>query len=136
MAHRGARPPPPLHVHALPFPSRTTLKKESHMSSRSWIGRLAAVAAAAVLFAGCRHARTVTAPAVAPKTAAVQPAPVPETRVASPSTDFVSPKAGNDDVGTDPLKATELADQKGWIRDAFYNFNSSTLTPDDEANLD
>jgi peptidoglycan-associated lipoprotein len=106
------------------------------MSSRSRIGRFAAIAAAAVLFAGCRHARTVTAPAVAPKTAAVQPAPIPETKVASPSTDFVSPKADNDDVGNDPLKATQLADQKGWIRDAFYAFDSSTITPDSEVNLD
>ncbi len=106
------------------------------MSSRTRIGQRAAIAAAAVLLAGCRHARTVTAPAVAPKTAAVQPAPAPETKVASPSADFVSPKADNDDVSTDPLKETEIADQKGWIRDAFYNFDSSTLTPTDEANLD
>ena len=106
------------------------------MSSRSRIGQLAAIAAAAVLFAGCRHARTVPAPAVAPQAAAVKPAPVPETKVASPAADFVSPKADNDDVGTDPLKATQLADQKGWIRDAFYDFDSSTITPTSEANLD
>ena len=106
------------------------------MSSRSRIAQLGAIAAAAVLLAGCRHARTVTAPAVAPRAAAVKPAPVPETKVASPSADFVSPKADNDDVGTDPLKATQLADQKGWIRDAFYEFDSSTITPTSEANLD
>ncbi|HEX3580315.1 MAG TPA: peptidoglycan-associated lipoprotein Pal [Thermoanaerobaculia bacterium] len=106
------------------------------MSSRSRIGQLAAIAAAVVLFAGCRHARTVPAPVVAPQAAAVTPAPVPETKVAPPSSDFVSPKADNDGVGTDPLQATELADQKGWIRDAFYDFNSSTITPSSETNLD
>ncbi|HEV8435049.1 MAG TPA: hypothetical protein VGR95_16695 [Thermoanaerobaculia bacterium] len=29
---------------------------------------------------------------------------MPETKVSPPSTDFVSPKADNDDVGTDPLE--------------------------------
>jgi len=90
------------------------------------------VCCAAVL-AGCRsHRHAAVKPVVAPPQA-VAAAPA-EVHVA-PSTDFVSPKAGSDDLGSDPTKATALADSNGWLRDAFFDFNSSVLTPSAQDNL-
>ena len=94
---------------------------------------LVAMAAAAV---GCHHAAKVPAPQVAPKQQAVVQQPKPaETRVESTKNDFVAPNADADDVGTDPTNATMLAEKKGWLKDAFFAFDSSSLSSDAQANL-
>src|SRR5690349_1801605 len=91
--------------------------------------------AGAVALAGCRHTqKTAAAPAVAPP--AVQAAAkTPETKVASPAQDFVNPAAPADAISDDPTQATLQAEQKGWIRDAFFDFNSAAIRPDASSNL-
>jgi peptidoglycan-associated lipoprotein len=66
--------------------------------------------------------------------ASAKPAPQPEVRVTPPSNDFVSPKAEADPL-SDVSNATEVAEQKGWLKDAFFDFNSTVLRPDAETNL-
>ena len=81
----------------------------------------------ALAMSGCRSHRHAAKPAVVPQQTAK--AAVPEVKVASPANDFVSPKPAEDDLGTnDPTQATEIADARGWLRDAFFDFNSSVLT--------
>lgn len=94
---------------------------------------LSAAVAAALALAGCRsHAKIVPAPVVAPQ-AAVKSAP-PAVRVEPPAKDFVAPKPA-EDIGNDPVQATLLADQKGWLRDAFFAFDSSVLSTAAQDNL-
>ncbi len=86
----------------------------------------------ALALAGCRsHRRAAVKPVTAPPQ--VAKATAPEVHV-TPSNDFVSPKP-NDDLGNDPTQATEVADSKGWLRDAFFDFDSSVLTPAAQTNL-
>src|SRR5512140_27623 len=103
------------------------------MTTKSLRAAAVAVAvAAAFAMAGCRsHAKVATAPVVAPTT---RVATTPVTRVEPPAKDFVTPPPA-DDLGSDPLHATQIADQKGWLRDAFFAFDSSVLTPNAEDNL-
>ena len=61
-------------------------------------------------------------------------APTPEVRVATATNDFVSAKAEPDPL-SDVSRATEIAEQKGWLRDAFFDFNSSSLRNDAQQNL-
>jgi peptidoglycan-associated lipoprotein len=84
-----------------------------------------------VALVGCRHHHTL-APVVTPMASAK--APAPEVRVAPNNNDFVSPKAEPDPL-SDISRATEVAESKGWLRDAFFDFNSSTLRPDAQQNL-
>jgi len=92
--------------------------------------------ALAVTGVGCHHAAKVTAPQVAPKQqAVVQQSKPAETRVDSTKSDFVAPKSDADDVGSDPSNATMLAEQKGWLKDAFFAFDSSSLSSDAQNNL-
>jgi len=79
----------------------------------------------------CRHHNTV-APVTTPM-AAVK-APAPEVHVTPATNDFVSPKAEPDPLA-DTSHATEIADEKGWLRDAFFDFNSSSLRSDAQENL-
>ncbi|HJT17690.1 MAG TPA: hypothetical protein VJ853_09890, partial [Thermoanaerobaculia bacterium] len=50
----------------------------------------------------------------------------PEVHVTPTTNDFVSPKAEPDPLA-DTAHATEIAEEKGWLRDAFFDFNSSAL---------
>lgn len=90
----------------------------------------------ALAAAGCRSHATAAKPVVEP-TKAVAAAPVqqPAVRVESPAREFVPDKVASDDLGNDPAKATLLAEQKGWIRDAFFDFDSSALQPPAQQNL-
>jgi peptidoglycan-associated lipoprotein len=79
----------------------------------------------------CRHhtnAKPVTTPMASAK------APAPEVKVASTNNDFVSP-APEPDPLADVSHATEVAEEKGWLKDAFFDFNSSALRPDAQQNL-
>lgn len=86
----------------------------------------------AVALTGCRSHRHAAGPAVVPQQTA-KAAP-PEVHVAPTNNDFVSPKP-TDDLGNDPNQATVIADQKGWLKDAFFDFDSSKLTPAAQKNL-
>ena len=83
-----------------------------------------------VPFVGCRHHNSAT-PAVTPM-ASAKPASQPEVRVTPPANDFVSPAP---DPLSDVSHATEIADEKGWLKDAYFDFNSSVLRSDAQINL-
>ena len=94
---------------------------------------IAVVASAAMIgAAACRHAqKTAVAPAVVP--AKTMAAAVPETKVTPPSQEFTAPPS---DETADPAKETAIAEQKGWIRDAFFDFDSAAIRPDAGKNLE
>lgn len=76
---------------------------------------------------GCRsHHHKSVVPAVVPQSSAAK-SPAPEVRVERPR-DFEASKPVGDDLGNDPGSATLMAEQKGWLRDAFFDFDSSALT--------
>ncbi len=86
----------------------------------------------AAILAGCRsHQKVAAKPAVVPQVAKATP---PEVKVTPPN-DFVAPKSQSDELGSDPTEATLIADQKGWLKDAFFDFDSSALTTAAQQNL-
>ena len=91
------------------------------------------IAGLALIAAGCRHHQHVVAPVVAPAPQAAVQAPktVP---VESTTNDFKPAATSVEDLG-DATHATEIAEQKGWLRDAFFDFNSSALRQDAQQNL-
>ena len=84
---------------------------------------------AAASFVGCRHrAKPVPAP---PPVAEAAPAPVPATPVEAPSREFPEPqKSGDDLLTSDITELNRMARERGWIVDAFFEFDSFVLTPD------
>jgi peptidoglycan-associated lipoprotein len=93
---------------------------------------LVVVLGAAVL-QGCRHTKTVAAPTVVPPTATAS-ASVPETKVSSTAQDFKAPENVPEPVA-DPATETLLAEKNGWIRDAFFPYDSAIITPESQENL-
>lgn len=81
---------------------------------------------------GCRHAKTAAAPAVVPPKATAS-ASVPETKVAAPQ-DFSAPAPATESIA-DPATETLLAEKNGWIRDAFFPYDSAIITPESQENL-
>jgi peptidoglycan-associated lipoprotein len=57
----------------------------------------------------------------------------PTVRV-TPGNDFVATRAEPDPLA-DVSTATEVAETRGWLRDAFFDFDSSALRPDAQQNL-
>src|ERR1700739_2816637 len=84
-----------------------------------------------VALVGCRHHQNA-APVVTPMASAN--APAPEVRVTPANNDFVSPAPAPDPLA-DGASATEIAEQKGWLHDAFFDFDSSVLRPDAQQSL-
>jgi peptidoglycan-associated lipoprotein len=83
----------------------------------------------------CRSRRTVPPPTTAPPVAT---APTPERAVPvpSPDTDFPRPPADTRDVSSEDItEANRVARERGWIRDAFFAFDASTLDEDAQAAL-
>lgn len=83
-----------------------------------------------VTASSCRSRRKVPPPQTAPPSSATtvtQPsAPVP-----SGETDFVAPQQEPRDVlGDDLAEATRIAHERGWLQDAFFAFDASTLDAD------
>ena len=83
-----------------------------------------------VAASSCRSRRTVTAPRSAPPVTTA-PAPEPAVSVPAPDRDFVQPEREPRDVlSEDILEANRVARERGWIRDAFFAFDASTLDAD------
>jgi peptidoglycan-associated lipoprotein len=61
-------------------------------------------------------------------------APEPEVRVSPATHDFVPPKAEPNPL-SDISRATEYAEDKGLLRDAFFDFDSAAIRPDAQQNL-
>jgi peptidoglycan-associated lipoprotein len=98
---------------------------------------LALVAVLIVILPACRTKKTA-APIVAPTPVVTETAapPVVATPVA-PQTDFVTnePKVTEDVLPSDIDELNRLAQQRGYIQDAFFAFDESTLTPDAQTAL-
>jgi peptidoglycan-associated lipoprotein len=103
------------------------------MRTRIFIPLLLAVVLGSIALQGCRHAKTATAPAVVPPKAMAS-ATVPEAKVASPAEDFKGPATATESI-PDPATETLLAEKNGWIRDAFFPYDSAVITPESQENL-
>jgi peptidoglycan-associated lipoprotein len=103
------------------------------MRTQSFVLLLLAAVPGSIALQGCRHAKTATAPAVVPPKAMVS-ATVPETRVASPAEDFKGPATAPEPT-PDPATETLLAEKNGWIRDAFFPYDSAMITSESQENL-
>jgi peptidoglycan-associated lipoprotein len=104
------------------------------MRTQSRILLFLAVALGLIAFQGCRHAqKAAAAPAVVPPKAMAS-ATVPETKVTSHSEDFKAPAAAAETIA-DPATETLLAEKKGWIRDAFFPYDSAVITQESQENL-
>jgi peptidoglycan-associated lipoprotein len=103
------------------------------MRTRSVIPLLLAVVLGSIVFQSCRHAKTAAAPAVVPPKAMAS-ATVPEAKVASPAEDFKGPTTATESI-SDPATETLLAEKNGWIRDAFFPYDSAVITPESQENL-
>lgn len=77
----------------------------------------------------CRSRRKMPQPQTAPPVATATPAPQPvvPVPVPAPERDFVQPPAPADVLSEDIVEADRVARQRGWIRDAFFRFDASTL---------
>ena len=100
------------------------------------IALLVVLALAAV---GCRTKKTpapVTAPPVATETAPPVVAP-PPTRV-EPPVDFVKPEPAvtEEVLPSDIDELNRVAQQRGYIQDAFFAFDESTLSADAQSGLE
>lgn len=76
----------------------------------------------------CRSRRTVPAPQVPPPVATAT-APEPAVPVSPPDSDFVpsQPETRDDVLSEDIVEANRTARARGWIQDAFFPFDASTL---------
>ena len=78
----------------------------------------------------CRSRRQVPPPKTAPPVETAT-APEPTVPVQSPDRDFEPPKTPPEDVLSEDIReADRMARERGWIRDAFFAFDASTLDAD------
>jgi peptidoglycan-associated lipoprotein len=86
----------------------------------------------------CRsRVKPQAAPPPPPPAAEAPAVPPVETPVKPPSEDFPTPAVVEDDITSRDIgEANRIARERGWIRDAFFAFNSSALTDEARAALD
>ncbi len=97
-------------------------------------------AAALVLTAACRTKKTpapVTTPTPVTTETAAPTVPPPPTPTVEPPKDFVKeePKVTEEPLPSDIDQLNQVAQQRGYIQDAFFAFDESTLTPDAQSAL-
>jgi peptidoglycan-associated lipoprotein len=86
-----------------------------------------------------------TTPVVVPSTQATETVPqvptvvptdtAPKTTTVATQTDFVTDTVKEETLPKDLEQLNQLAQQKGYIQDAFYNYDESTLSPEAQAAL-
>jgi len=80
-----------------------------------------------VAASSCRSRRKVPPPQSAPPVATAT-APEPAVSVPAPDRDFVQPQPDTDDALSEDIReANRAARERGWIRDAFFAFDATTL---------
>src|SRR5512140_2301806 len=89
---------------------------------------LSFILAALLILPACRT-KTKPQPSPAPvaKTDTVGEVAPPPTKVEEP-TDFVQPAATSEELPSDIADLNRTAQERGWIRDAFFDFDASTLS--------
>lgn len=98
------------------------------MTKLGKIFALSFVLAALLILPACR---TKTKPQPQPepaKTDTVEVAP-PPVKVEEPA-DFVQPAATVEELPSDIAEMNRVAQERGWVRDAFFEFDASTLSQD------
>jgi len=86
----------------------------------------------ALIATSCRH-KPLPPPVVAPEPVKA-PEPVTET-VQTPEKDFVPEKPAEEVLSSDMSVLTRTAHERGWIADAFFAFDASTLDANAQAAL-
>jgi len=105
------------------------------MRSRAWSVTLLSLS---LLLAesSCRSRRPAPEqPQTAPPVTATTPAQEPTIPVQPPTTDFPAQEPERDVLSSDIEEANRQARAQGWIRDAFFAFDASTLDADAQAAL-
>lgn len=75
-------------------------------------------------FTGCKSSTKDVPPTPPPPIEAEPVAP----EVVEPPADFVTEEPETEELPSDATELNRLAQERGWIRDAFYQYDSSTLT--------
>ena len=89
-----------------------------------------------VAASGCRSRPKAEPPKSVPPAVAETAPSAPEVAVETPDRDFVNPTADTGDVLSEDIReADRMARERGWIRDAFFAFDASTLDGDAESAL-
>jgi peptidoglycan-associated lipoprotein len=86
-------------------------------------------------FVGCRSKRKTDVPRTVPPAETARPSETPAEPVVSQERDFVAPAAERDVLSEDIAEANRTARERGWIRDAFFAFDASTLDAEAQAAL-
>jgi peptidoglycan-associated lipoprotein len=88
-----------------------------------------------VAASSCRSRRTVPPPQAAPPVVTAT-TPQPTVPAPSPESDFFAPPPDAGEVLSEDIReANRVARERGWIRDAFFAFDASTLDEDAQAAL-
>lgn len=87
-----------------------------------------------IVASSCRS-RKAPAPQPAPPVEAAEPAPPPAEPVPTPEREFEAPAPDPDVLSEDMSEATRMAHERGWLRDAFFPFDASTLDANAEEAL-
>jgi peptidoglycan-associated lipoprotein len=78
----------------------------------------------------CRSRRTVPPPPQSAPPVAAAAAPEPAVSVPTPDRDFEQTEPQRDVLSEDLAEANRMARERGWIRDAFFAFDATTLDGD------
>lgn len=79
-----------------------------------------------VVFSACKSSTKDVPPTPPPPTPVESEAPAPS--VSEPPADFVTEEPETEELPSDADELNRLAQERGWIRDAFFEYDSSTLT--------
>jgi peptidoglycan-associated lipoprotein len=100
-----------------------------------------AVIALSIFGVACpKKAKVETVPPPQPVTESVPPVPTmtdtgPRTETVAPRTDFVQDQVKTEELPRDIERLNQYAQQKGYIQDAFYDLDASTLSADAQSAL-
>jgi len=88
---------------------------------------LLVVAALSVVVTACKSS-TKNVPPPAPEPPMESESAAPDVAPTEPPADFVTEEPETEELPGDTTELNRLAQERGWIRDAFYEYDSSTLT--------
>jgi len=88
---------------------------------------LVVVVALSVVVTACKSS-TKNVPPPAPAPPAETESMAPDVAPTEPPADFVTEEPETEELPGDTAELNRLAQERGWIRDAFYEYDSSTLT--------
>jgi peptidoglycan-associated lipoprotein len=97
------------------------------------LATLAAILITAMIAFGCRtrvQDRPVTQPEVTDTAPDISPTPVPTPETSVQPDDFVQEQVTTDEIPADIAEANRLAHERGWLRDAFFNYDEASLSAD------